>query len=68
MFVCVELLGLCAAGTRVMWMVLPVPHIACGVIENCSLRERVKELNKKQRQFLVAALLLASHWERVADI
>ena len=30
-----------------IWMVLPVPHIACGVIENCSLRERVKELNKK---------------------
>ena len=48
-------------------MALPVPHIACGVIENCSLRERVKELNKKTAAiscrclalgWLLAALLL----------
>ena len=24
-----------------IWVRLPVPHIACGVTENCSLRERV---------------------------
>ena len=29
-----------------IWMVLSVPHIACGVIENFSLRERVKELKE----------------------
>ena len=46
-----------------IWMALPVPHIACGVIENCSLWERVKELKKNQRQFLVDALLSGGHWE-----
>lgn len=47
-----------------IWMALPVPHIACGVIENCSLWERVKELKEVLScrclalGWLLAALLL----------
>lgn len=41
---------------------LSSPHIACGVTENCSLRERVKELNKNQRQHFVADLLSNGYW------
>ena len=38
--------GMACLWHAMIWMVLPVPHIACVVIETCSLRELVTKSPK----------------------